>query len=195
MTQVPTSAFDIEHRGDRDHKGTERKTTSFEFSSLCPLWSLWPLCQRCGVHGEWYDSAMEARRYRFLQKHRLRTPAQYAAVYDARVREVRGPLVVFALPNALGHPRLGLSVSRKVGVAVKRNRIRRLLREAFRHMQHDLPRGYDWVVVVRPHEPLMLAEYQKLMTGIVIKLHNAWKRRIPEQATPEPSPAAPDTTG
>ncbi|MDB5329209.1 MAG: rnpA [Phycisphaerales bacterium] len=147
------------------------------------------------MHGEWYDSVMEARRYRFLQKHRLRTPAQYTAVYDARVREVRGPLIVFSLPNELGHPRLGLSVSRKVGVAVKRNRIRRLLREAFRHMQHDLPRGYDWVIVVRPHEPLMLAEYQKLMTGIVVKLHNAWKRRMPEQATPAASPAAPDTTG
>jgi ribonuclease P protein component len=147
------------------------------------------------MHVEWYDPAMEAHRYRFLQKHRLRTPSQYAAVYDARVREVRGPLTIFALPNELGHPRLGLSVSRKVGVAVKRNRIRRLLREAFRQMQHDLPRGYDWVIVVRPHEPLMLAEYQKLMTGMVVKLHNAWKRRLPEPNTSAASQAGPEMTG
>ena len=104
----------------------------------------------------------------------LRSPAEFAAVYDARVRESRGPLLIYALPNDLGHPRLGLSTSRKVGTAVRRNRIRRLLREAFRHMQHDFPRGYDLVVVVRPHEPLMLAEYQKILSASVVKLHRRW---------------------
>ena len=117
----------------------------------------------------------------------LRTPREFAAVYDAKVRESRGPLLVYALPNGLHHPRIGLSTSRKVGTAVRRNRIRRLLREAFRLMQHDLPHGYDLVVVVRAHEPLMLADYQKILSGAVVKLHNAWQRRGP--------PATPPTTG
>ena len=39
-----------------------------------------------------------------------------------------------------------------------RNRIRRLIRESFRLLQHDLPRGYDFVVTLRPHEPLAQAE-------------------------------------
>ena len=121
----------------------------------------------------------------FRPRHRLRLPSEFAAVYGAKTRESRGPLTVYALPNELGHPRLGMSVSRKVGIAVRRNRIRRLIRESFRLLQHDLPRGYDLVVVVRPHEPLMLAEYQKLLSGMLVRLHAVWEKR--PRATQEPS--------
>jgi ribonuclease P protein component len=112
----------------------------------------------------------------------LRLPAEFQAVYESKTRESRGPLTVYGMPNALGHPRLGMSVSRKVGNAVRRNRIRRLIREAFRLLQHDLPRGYDWVVVVRPHEPLILAEYQKLLQAMLVRLHNTWSKRTPPPA-------------
>ena len=120
---------------------------------------------------------MVARAYGLPKSRHLRRPAEFAAVYEGRVRESRGPLTVYAMPNQLGHPRLGMSVSRKVGTAVRRNRIRRLLRESFRLLQHDLPTGYDWVAVVRPHEPLSLAEYQKLMTALVVRLHSVWSKR------------------
>lgn len=116
-------------------------------------------------------------RYTFPKSRRLTKREQFAAVYDSKVRESRGPLVVYARPNGLGWPRLGLSTSRKVGTAVRRNRIRRLLREAFRHLQFDLPSGYDLLIVIRPHEPLQLAEYQKLLQAIVVRLHTAWQHR------------------
>lgn len=117
------------------------------------------------------------RRHTFPKSRRLRNRDDFTAVYEAKVRESRGPFTVYARPNGLVHPRLGLSTSRKVGTAPRRNRIRRLLREAFRHLQHDLPAGYDLLVVVRPHEPLMLAEYQRLLMTMVVKLHAAWQRR------------------
>ncbi len=59
-------------------------------------------------------------------------------------------LSVHALPNAAGNPRLGLSVSKKVGVAVKRNGVRRRLREIFRSVAPNLPGGADIVVSARP---------------------------------------------
>ncbi len=123
-------------------------------------------------------------RHTHPKSHHLRLPREFEAVYAARVRESRGPLTAYALPNDLGHPRLGLSVSRKVGTAVRRNRIRRLLREAFRLMQHDFPRGYDLVLVVRPHEPLMLADYQKMLSGAAVRLHQSWQHR---QTAPKPA--------
>jgi len=121
--------------------------------------------------------AETARRHTYPKSHRLGGRLQFAAVFDAKVRESRGPLTAYALPNDAGHPRLGISIGRRVGTAPRRNRIKRMLRESFRLMQHDLPRGYDFVIVVRPHEPLMLADYQRLMSGTFVKLHSAWSRR------------------
>jgi ribonuclease P protein component len=117
------------------------------------------------------------RRHTFPKSHRLGGKREFSMVFEAKTRESRGPLMVYAKPNELGHGRLGISISRKVGIAVRRNRIKRLLREAFRMMQHDLPAGYDLVVVVRPHEPLILAEYQRLMAGLAVKLHRTWQAR------------------
>jgi ribonuclease P protein component len=107
----------------------------------------------------------------------LRHEKEFEAVYAGKVRESRGPLSVFALPNSLGHPRLGLAVPRRVGTAPKRNRIKRLLREAFRLLQHDWPRGYDLVINVRPHETAMLADYQRMLSAMLVKLHKTWERR------------------
>jgi ribonuclease P protein component len=119
----------------------------------------------------------EKRRYRFTKEQRVRGREEFAAVFDARVRQSRGPLTAYALPTESPSPRLGLSVSRRVGTAPRRNRIKRMLREAFRLMQHDFPRAYDVVVVVRAHEPLILAEYQRMLTALMVKLHQEWQRR------------------
>lgn len=124
-------------------------------------------------------------RYRYSPRHRLQHALQFQAVYAAKARESRGPLTVFALPNDLGHPRLGLSVGRKVGTAPKRNRVKRLLREAFRLMQHDLPRGYDVVVNVRPHETALLADYQRMLSSLLIQLHAKWEKKAKQSEKEE----------
>jgi ribonuclease P protein component len=63
----------------------------------------------------------------------------------------RGKLFsVHAFPNELGTPRLGLSVSRRVGNAVVRNTVRRRLKEVFRSTMSDIPGDLDVVVSARP---------------------------------------------
>src|SRR5687767_12744740 len=120
---------------------------------------------------------MPGASYRFPKTHRIRSRSEFSAVFEDRVKAVRGSLIAYARPNRLPHPRLGISISRNVGTAPRRNRIKRLLREAFRLQQHDWPAGYDIVLVVRPHEPFILAEYQKLLAALTLKLHSTWQKK------------------
>ncbi len=117
------------------------------------------------------------RRFTFSRRMRLSLARDYQHVYRTRVSKTIGPLAVFALPNDLAHPRLGLAVGRRVGAAHQRHTIKRRLREAFRYLQHDLPTGYDFVVRVRPHATLTLAEYQKMLSKAMRVLHLRWQER------------------
>jgi ribonuclease P protein component len=100
----------------------------------------------------------------FPRKLRLRSQAEFDWVYKAKVFAADDVLVINARINDLPHPRLGLSVSKKVGNAVVRNRWKRLIREAFRLSQHELPAGID--LVARPQkgaEPDLVAIRQSLV--------------------------------
>jgi ribonuclease P protein component len=81
---------------------------------------------------------------------RLTARRQFVEVYERGWRAGCPSFTLFGLVNGLDYSRLGLTVSRKVGGAVARNRAKRLLREAFRRHRRSLSVGMDLVVNARP---------------------------------------------
>ncbi|MBF7144384.1 MULTISPECIES: ribonuclease P protein component [Pseudomonas] len=86
----------------------------------------------------------------FSRSKRLLVPKQFKAVFDSPTAKVPGKhLLILAKDNQLDHPRLGLVIGKKsVKLSVQRNRIKRVIRDSFRHHQVALE-GWDIVIVAR----------------------------------------------
>lgn len=100
------------------------------------------------------SSTAVSQPYAFTKAHRLLSPSDFKAVFDdARFKASDQLLLVLSRPNTAvvtnGTPRLGLVIAKKhIRLSVQRNRIKRILRETFRHHQHQL-QGIDAVVLAR----------------------------------------------
>lgn len=84
---------------------------------------------------------------RFGKEQRLLVRADFLRCYNGGKRLHTPNFIFFVLPNEAQTRRFGAAVSRKVGGAVQRNRVKRLLREFFRLHQHELPQALDIVAV------------------------------------------------
>jgi ribonuclease P protein component len=107
---------------------------------------------------------------RFRKQDRLVRPADFRRVFDRRCSVSNAWLIVYGAANQLDHCRLGLSVSRKVGPAVLRNRLRRLYREAFRHTHATLPPGLDLVFIPRSSQEPTLDDLRASLPALVQSL-------------------------
>jgi ribonuclease P protein component len=118
--------------------------------------------------------------FTFRPHEHLRRPTDFKRVYDRRRSASDAFLIVYVCENHLAYLRLGLSVSRKFGGAVQRNRLRRLYREAFRLTRHEMPVGLDLVLIPRkPAEP----EFEELKKALP-RLVNQVARRLEKEGGP-----------
>ena len=111
---------------------------------------------------------------RFPRSLRLHKTEEYQKVFAARFSVADETLILFAAPNDLPYCRLGLSVAKKVGNAIVRNRWKRLIREAFRKSKSALPSGWDIVALPKRDADVCSIKYldktlQRLVTDLCHK--------------------------
>ena len=97
---------------------------------------------------------------RFPRSCRLRSRREFVEVYSKGHRVGSSSFTIYGLPNKLGHCRIGLTVSRKIGGAITRNRVKRRLREIFRQQRAGMQPALD--LVVNAHRSIRERSYEEL---------------------------------
>jgi ribonuclease P protein component len=107
--------------------------------------------------------------------------SDFDAVYAHKIRKSRGAITVHIKPNGLDEHRLGLSIGRRVGNAVTRSRLKRMIREVFRLHRSEMPthngRAYDLIVSARRHDPMTIEQYREAILGALSDAHSVQVRR------------------
>lgn len=119
------------------------------------------------------------KQFGFSRKYRLSGKRAFSTVFAEKCSVADAWMVLYVRRNAVGHARLGLSVGRKHGGAVRRNRIKRLLREAFRLTREQLPPGLDFVCVPRVRDGESLPAYIASLPKLARQAAGRWSRQVP----------------
>lgn len=107
--------------------------------------------------------------FKFPKLLRLTRRDEFDAAFAAAHKAKDGILQLHARPNGLGLPRLGIVVGRHVKSKPDRNRIKRLLREAFRLNREQLTPGWDYLFIPRKTRDLTLAEVAASLVKLALK--------------------------
>ncbi len=105
------------------------------------------------------------------RRFRLRGARDIQRVYQEGQSWAHPLIVLVARPNGLDVSRVSVTASRRIGSAVARNRAKRLLREAARHMRHQFGRGWDVVLIAR--DPILGAKEPQVEEALAALLQKA----------------------
>lgn len=111
------------------------------------------------------------------KRERLRLRSDYSRAFKGKCAVGDDLIVVYVVRNHLAWSRLGRSVSRRVGVAVRRNYVRRCIRETFRKSKELIPKGFDFVCVAKPPA----ADPSSDLSDSLVELTNKAVRRLKAQ--------------
>lgn len=101
---------------------------------------------------------------------RITSNKDFKEVYSQGKSVANKDLVLFFLKKESSRTRIGISVSRKIGPAVVRNRIRRLIREVFRRNETEIKEGYDIVIIARqPIKEKSFHDVEKTSIDILLR--------------------------
>ena len=126
---------------------------------------------------------------KFPKTVRVRSRLDFAAVYERGVRMSDGCLSLTVQPNDRSTSRLGLAVSKRYGNAVRRNWLKRRLREVFRQSRADLPASLDIIVQPRANTPVKL---EALRHSLITLTRRAAKKLAARPRDPQPDTTASD---
>jgi ribonuclease P protein component len=100
--------------------------------------------------------------FRFRRTERLKRRDAIRAVFNRGKGVTCAGAKLFCLENGLSHNRIAFTFGRKFGNAVKRNRARRVSREAYRHIRRNIKSGYDLVLLVYPGRDAFITRFEQL---------------------------------
>lgn len=115
---------------------------------------------------------------------RLRSSRDFERVYALKCKAADGVLLLFIARNEAVSTRIGLSVSKKHGGAVQRNRLKRWLREAFRLERHRFPPGIDLIAIPLAADRASLPAYRQSLSGLVKRLFRKLDHIVEQTESP-----------
>lgn len=109
--------------------------------------------------------------YRMRKQHRLKSNDDFQKVFKNGKSFANRQLVLYYLPKQdQTYFRVGLSVSKKIGNAVVRNRVKRYLRQAFHELETDIEQAYDFVIIARnPTKDMDYHQIKRSLTHVLSK--------------------------